>query len=230
MDTKILEHIQVSVIELFAEAGLPLPTVDSPISPLAQLINSCDLTSVELPGLSSRAALRHLHGRGVPTRFHTANSEALAGYLYACGRFGCIFVEKNDLLVRRRFSCAHELGHYKLHFWPQIESAPLDEPPILEAIDRLTDKEGEDEGFLAGGEIAFTRPGTEKSQVLSDAQLEREANLFAAELLMPTSLMTNLIDKYGPPFQGEDLVWRFSTDLLVSQATMRYRLRNMGAI
>jgi Zn-dependent peptidase ImmA (M78 family) len=57
--------------------------------------------------------------------------------------------------------------------------------------------------------------------------MEREANQFAAELLMPQPLVTELVARYAPQFQGEDLVWRLATELLVSRAAMRWRLKGL---
>jgi IrrE N-terminal-like domain len=51
---------------------------------------------------------------------------ALAGFLYAWpyrnAVWGCLLVEQNDIVERRRFSAAHELGHYMLHFRPAIQA------------------------------------------------------------------------------------------------------------
>jgi len=48
------------------------------------------------------------------------------------------------LLVRRRFSIAHELGHYVLHFLPLIEQFEQDGDKFSEIIEALSSP-GEDE-------------------------------------------------------------------------------------
>ena len=48
----------------------------------------------------------------------------MAGYLFAYQRdessYGCILVKQDDPVERRRFSAAHELGHYLPHFLPLL--------------------------------------------------------------------------------------------------------------
>ena len=65
----------------------------------------------------------------------------------------------------------------------------------------------------------------------STDELEREANRFAAELLMPEDLLRARADELRAlhgrcPFGV--LVYRLSAELLVSREAMRHRLKNLG--
>jgi hypothetical protein len=70
--------------------------------------------------------------------------------------------------ARARFTVAHELGHWRLH------------------------------RKSAGANARFCRPedvGATVSEISSSKRLEREANLFAAELLMPADLVGDEAEK-----------------------------------
>jgi Zn-dependent peptidase ImmA (M78 family) len=119
---------------------------------------------------------------------------------------------------------AHELGHYLRHFRPLLAADSLVEEPMLDAFPTSSPEAEPDD--LPVGQI--TLPGLPAS--LAFEQMEREANQFAAELLMPDSIVRSLALKYSTHFKGEDLVVRLATEMLVSRATMRWRLRNLKLI
>jgi Zn-dependent peptidase ImmA (M78 family) len=60
--------------------------------------------------------------------------------------------------------------------------------------------------------------------------MEREANGFAAALLMPEDACRKLVDAYQPRYGGRRsvLARRMATDFLVSRLGMRWRLENLG--
>lgn len=79
-----------------------------------------------------------------------------------------IVLNANDSAKRRRFTCAHEVGHILLH---------------------------EDHVREDGGDIVYR---TEKLHDSENKTIEREANYFAGCLLMPKYLFTTEFDKnYG---------------------------------
>lgn len=92
-----------------------------------------------------------------------------------------IFVNSKHRLTRRRFSVAHELGHFYLH---------------------------------RGLRLAFTHHSRHRGR------LEREADRFAAELLMPEKYVREL----SKQIDFEEMVRRFE----VSAAAMRRRLNELG--
>ena len=114
-----------------------------------------------------------------------------------------IFLEKSESDVRRRFTLAHELWHFFLHK-DELEKWIIDfqnTPSLF----RPTENRGEN------GMSQLT------------AQQEHEANLFAAELLMPEKLVK---DAWNVTKDIEQLSEIFS----VSMQAMTYRLLNLWFI
>ena len=118
---------------------------------------------------------------------------------------GVIAVNKNHHLVRRRFTIAHELGHGLLH----EGRMPL-----------FVDK-----GFA----VAFR----DRRSSTGEVRMEREANAFAAALLMPENMVRSATDElvwtHGLDMGGgggalRELAQRFK----VSQEAMSYRLAHLG--
>jgi hypothetical protein len=97
---------------------------------------------------------------------------------------------------RRRFTIAHEIGHFVLHV-PRFHAVFCDRPADIQEID-----EGKADG-----------------EVPEPARREREANLFARELLMPEPLVEAQAHALG--FNLPALAKRFE----VSVPAMRLRLR-----
>jgi Zn-dependent peptidase ImmA (M78 family) len=60
--------------------------------------------------------------------------------------------------------------------------------------------------------------------------MEREANQFAAELLMPAAACRALVERFWPTFgrRADVLTRRMANEFLVSQAAMKRRLFNLG--
>ncbi len=84
---------------------------------------------------------------------------------------GTIGYNPDNHRVRQRFTIAHELGHYQLH-----------------TTDELTDGIFIDKDFI----VKFR---SEKKYSAQEATQEKEANEFAAELLMPKELLLAEIKK-----------------------------------
>lgn len=221
--------IAAAIKKLYEEAEILPLSATSCITHLNELLSSYNLTVTEIPHLTSQAAMNFLLQRGAILEpvIHT-NQDPLAGFLYVNSLSGSVFVEQKDLVVRRRFSAAHELGHYMLHFRPLIESRAANmEQGILEMTEAFpTATEDAEPDMLPQGKIQLH---SDLLQFLPPfEQMEHEANRFAVELLMPSDVLLELVTQYAPDFQGEDLVWRLSTEMLVSQATMRWQLHGLG--
>lgn len=104
--------------------------------------------------------------------------------------------------VRRRFTVAHELGHYVLH--------------------RNDSHMFMDKNYTA----LFRAPNfsyTEKKQ-----KQEQEANRFAACLLMPESLLRAEIEKMHFDLHSEDEIKHLAKIFDVSSTSMSFRLINLG--
>lgn len=221
MDTP---DISAAIENLYAEFDLPQPTLVRPITPLSRLIDSSNLMCKELARLAISTAGDFLLQRGGAVEpLPSLTTEALAGFLYATPGYGCIFVEREDIFSRRRFSAAHELGHYVLHFRPRLAVETDVYEPMLDAF--LSAAEDAEPGDLPPGQMAF--PGL-SDQNTAFLQMEREANEFAAELLMPTEVVKALVEKYQRYFDGDDLIKRLAGEMYVSRAAVRWRLRKFG--
>ncbi len=199
---------------------------------LDRLIAAHSLRRGEIPNLTRQramAAIAAMSGQaiGIPEDADMA----LAGFLYAWpyrnAVWGCLLVEQNDIVERRRFSAAHELGHYMLHFRPAIQAE-------REHGRRLTMAEGlsyhgqtdDTQAPLPMGASSCARDMDPQYVTLLDnaVQIEDEANQFAAELLMPEAACRALAQHYG----GRASPRRLATEFLVSGAAMRWRLKQLG--
>ncbi len=201
--------IAETVRRTYLDAGLSWPPAPSGPVPLDRLIAASPVVHEEVPGLNRAAAAALLGRWGVRWADIPQPDPSLAGFLYANARSGYIFVRRGDGLPRRRFTAAHELGHYQLHLAPELRRR---DPAIAEMIE--TDEE-------------ITESG--KTEL---AAMERQANHFAAELLMPEnvcrSLHTSYSRKYGTA--ARFLVYHLAGELLVSREAIAWRLYRLGLI
>ena len=169
--------------------------------PLADYFAETALDHIELPSLTRGAVSDYLRHEGVPADDLGNPAEGLAGFVFAAGRVGWAFVSAADSLARRRFTAAHELGHFVLHRATMGRFRADTEATLREADEEVTDL------------------------------MEREANRFAAELLMPARVCRaraeELRKKYHCCPRGV-LVYRLASELLVSREALRYRLRSLG--
>jgi Zn-dependent peptidase ImmA (M78 family) len=190
-----------------------------------------------MPRLSRGAAFHYFSADAAEAPVLDAgNLEPLAGFLYASPRAGTIFVEQTDSVTRRRFTVAHELGHYLLHLRPFFQSLePGDEAAVVAIADLHRDDDGEfgpvnlpDASRLGGVEVMGEAYGG--GLLPPHEVMEREADGFASELLMPEAFLRELIVNGFAELREMDLVWRLAADLLVSVAAMSRRLCDLGII
>lgn len=111
-----------------------------------------------------------------------------------------VITYKNDILNehRTRFTIAHEIGHYSLH---------AKEQPIF--IDKTP-------------KVMYRNTASSTGEMLK----EREANAFAAALLMPKDLLVNEINKAVNHI--DDAIIHLADMFGVSQQAMTFRLSNLG--
>ncbi|MEJ5102380.1 ImmA/IrrE family metallo-endopeptidase [Chryseobacterium sp. MYb328] len=109
---------------------------------------------------------------------------------------------KNHSEKRKRFTIAHELGHFKLHF------------------------QGNQKFFIDNGAKFFRN---EKSSS-GELRQEREANSFAASLLMPIFLLEKELEKLKENESIDSITNMLSSIFLVSEEAIRYRLINLGLL
>ncbi|MDP9310492.1 MAG: ImmA/IrrE family metallo-endopeptidase [Chloroflexota bacterium] len=126
----------------------------------------------------------------------TRCGERLAGVLEWMDTTPFIYYEAYDLAVRQRFSIAHELGHFYLH---------VKQHAHCHCTHVSIDPQSSD------GAVLVTAPG-----------IEREADSFAAALLMPQDLLRGHVTRFGR------CVAFLAARYRVSQPAMRRRLRQLG--
>lgn len=113
-----------------------------------------------------------------------------------------ISVNANDVEVRRRFTAAHELGHYLLH-----RDLMGNGDKMHRHVDNLFDR---DKRTSETGDVNFKR------------EYEVQANRMAAGILMPKKLV---IERHG--VLGGDLA-KIAQEFKVSKAAMEIRLKTLG--
>lgn len=167
---------------------------------LSQFFEELNLSQVALPDLSCGKVTDHLRAQGVTVDPVGEPDAPLAGCLFWMEDDGVAFVKANDILPRRRFSAAHELGHAVLH---------------RETMG----------GFISDAAISDTDD--------AESQREREANQFAAELLMPKEVCWARAEELEKDHGLKEcprlvLAYRLASELLVSREAARYRLKSLG--
>ncbi|HVG07207.1 MAG TPA: ImmA/IrrE family metallo-endopeptidase [Thermoanaerobaculia bacterium] len=127
----------------------------------------------------------------------------ISGMLYLEGGSALILINQDDAPVRKRFSIAHELGHYKLH----SSSSSV----FVDRRVRFRD--------------ASSSQGTIKEEI--------EANNFAAELLMPEDFVLREVVRLRGrrfPLGDEELIEELANIFEVSRQAMEVRLANLGEL
>jgi len=128
----------------------------------------------------------------------------ISGLLVSRDDAASVAVRAADPLVRRRFTIAHEIGHFVLrHYARRHELVHTD------------DEE----------QILYRSP--KASEGLDP--LEVQANQFAASLLMPSKLVRSEAAKIGLPLLEDD-VKRLASVFKVSEQAMTIRLTTLGLL
>lgn len=126
----------------------------------------------------------------------------VSGFLLFKGPQPYIVINTNHKTTgRRRFTIAHELGHFLLHKNQHVHVLNDDLISIIKFRD-------------------------ETSTLGVDVE-EIEANRFAAELLMPEELIINYIDENNLTLISEGVITRMADDFQVSIAALSIRLSKL---
>lgn len=155
----------------------------------------------ELPDLTRGAVAAHLGAQGIPVEDLGDSAERLAGFLFFAGKSAWAYVSMDE---------KNPLGRRRFTAAHELGHAVLHR-----------DRMGR---FRADAQIleGFEEP--------SDV-LEREANQFAAELLMPAELLQARAEELNREFgccPRSVLEYRLAAELLVSQQAMHFRLKSLG--
>jgi hypothetical protein len=195
-----------AVRRVYLDAELPWPPSSFGPTPLDQLIGTYGIVHEEVNGLNHASASAVLARWNIHWTDLPSPDVSLAGFIYANASSALIFVRRGDGLARRRFTAAHELGHHRLHLAAALEESDAE----LVQTDQNIAESG-DEEFVA---------------------MERQANRFAAELLMPEVVCRNLLEQYSKTYGkiARFLVYRLAAELLVSREAIAWRLFTLGLI
>jgi len=128
----------------------------------------------------------------------------VSGLLVVQDGRGVIGVNTTQSPTRQRFTIAHELGHFVLH--------PKAMPVFI------------DKSFLKPYFSAFRNSASSTGE----DRLEREANSFAASLLMPAKLVHEAIRELQVDLADDDEVEILAKRFQVSRQAMSFRLANLA--
>lgn len=228
-----IETLRRAVEDIYLETDIAPPSSRWPIAPLGPLLERLPLRCVEAAplhlqtireGLLRRRAVTPEQASTYLCTTEIEDAALLAGFLFAQGGLGFIFACATDKVVRRRFSVAHELGHFLLHYRPAlaraVERGETEQP--LRDVFAPTDADKAEDEQTTDTEV------NEKTEVEHLARMEREANLFAAEILMPADLVRELAETWRGRLRNSPLTDRLASDLLVSREAMRIRLKSLN--
>ncbi len=250
------DAIEQTITRLHQDTLVPAPSATQPITRLGLLLERAQIALVEQPQLTSAFVAQFLQSYGVKTVNQTENEPNtpidLAGYCYAAADLTFLFVRSDDPVTRRRFTIAHELGHYYLHFQPTLarwhdeveqhvqQGTPLPTPHTdgFPGEDAPAPKwqRGEAQSSENEEEALPSLPNTENAEAKKttpaqpEFEQEAEANLFAAALLMPASVIRacwKQAQTRGITRPVLRLDW-MAQQMLVSRAAVKLRAASLG--
>ena len=128
--------------------------------------------------------------------------DELSGLLIIQGGAKLIGVEHSHSEERKRFTLAHELGHYVLH-------------------------SNDSKMFV---DTAIFKRQIEGGYTTREERMEREANNFAANILMPEIIVYREVSNFYKDLNDENNIAALARKFEVSTAAMTYRLINIGII
>ena len=130
---------------------------------------------------------------------HQDLDDSVSGFLVKKDGKNIIGLNEHHHAVRKRFTISHEIGHFNLH---------VDTPLFVD--------------FYKGSMLYRTN---HKKQ---DYKMEKEANSYAAALLMPQVLISTEISKMSDDMDYDTKLLELSRKFEVSQQAMDFRLKTLG--
>ena len=127
--------------------------------------------------------------------------DSLSGMIYIEGNRAIIGVNSYHHQNRQRFTIAHEIAHLELH-----EQLIVNEVHV-------------DKRFRVLMRDASSASGSERMEI--------EANRFAAELLMPSSLLNDMLKKNGFDIDDDRPLEILARKFRVSKQALEFRIRNL---
>lgn len=127
--------------------------------------------------------------------------DGLSGMIYIRGNRTIIGVNSYHHPNRQRFTIAHEIAHFELH-----QELIVNEVHV-------------DKRFRVLMRDGSSASGTELMEI--------EANRFAAELLMPSSLLSDMLKKRGFDIDDDRPLELLARKFRVSKLALQFRIRNL---
>jgi Zn-dependent peptidase ImmA (M78 family) len=124
--------------------------------------------------------------------------ESISGFLLTKEKKNVIAIKSTESEVRQRFTIGHELGHFLFH---------------SNKVDDI---------FIS--KVHFRNESSSTGEV----RKEREANSFAAAILMPEKFIEEEIDNLEKSLTVEEVIKELSKIFKVSEVAMTYRLTNLN--
>ena len=244
------EAISQAVKQAYQDAEIDLDNLRSRIVPLYSLIQAYPISVDEIQDMTAQKVANFLEiETGQKIVIPEDKDCLLAGYLYLQqyrdSLYGCILTEKRPStapIFRRRFSAAHELGHYLLHFLPLLEinrnNNDYEPLVITEGLYSSTEEdeaqleEYDSETFKSELIITDGLEGVLKHLGIDRDLMEAEADCFAGELLIPEKSCYEIARCFQGRFSKklDVLVGRLAPEFLVSKQAMKRRLIDLNII
>ena len=139
---------------------------------------------------------------GLAVRYETFE-DAVSGFLLAKDSSGTVFINKSHHPNRQRFTIAHEIGHYKLHF---------------QSKERLF--------YDTKFSLYHRAKPTDNTTATTTPVEEKEANIFASHILMPDSMLKKVFLERTNLFGDESDISLLASLFQVSEIAMSIRLES----
>lgn len=139
---------------------------------------------------------------GARVRFAPLDDE-LSGFIFIKDSVPIIGVNSMHHPNRQRFTIAHEIAHLQLHPHHITSEVHVDKQFAEPVLNR-------DASSASGSE-----------------RLEIEANQFAAALLMPAGILSEMFEESPIDIDDESSIEEWAKEFLVSKSALQYRLRNL---
>lgn len=138
---------------------------------------------------------------------HHDFDDEVSGVLVIKDNVATIGVNKANSLERKRFTIAHEMAHYILHWNPVSNS---------------------NQEVFVDKDLFMKFRNTKNEYSKEEVRIEQEANAFAAALLMPKHFIEDELNKTEyQKLQEPDIIQKIAKRFKVSEPAMTYRLTNL---
>jgi hypothetical protein len=197
---------------------------------------STPLAVVMMSPLTLESVQRWLTAHDIPVAGQSPHDE-VRGFLVAWRGVGMVFCDGTGAAAERRFTLAHEVGHFILDYAEPRHRVLRDAPDLLQVVDGVRPATGSDraQALLAGVPIGVHVRLLDGGPGHADRHAEDEASRFALELLTPWDEVVSAIRELAPaalrrtPGQAVALIAnRYDIPLYAARTRARQALDAVG--